>query len=154
MKCKTISFVKCTFVLNTVQRVCCVWIGLKILCKKSFNISARSWSPNDHKHCQTGFFKEKRKKNYNSNFQKCFSCQTLNNVHMMNCFSNMQCLWCVFLSRLSTTLIGKCLRWEELWVVRAGRCVFVWSVITCLFPPYTHNTMCNHAISTMWWPAV
>lgn len=49
-----------------------------------------------------------------------FLWQIANNVPKMNCFSNMQCLWCVSPSRLLATLFGQCVRQEELWVVRAG----------------------------------
>lgn len=118
-------------------RVCCVRIGLKILRKTSFHIFAHSQPPKNHKHCQTGFFKKKIR----FKFSKYFLCQTLNNVHRSNCFSNMQCLWCVSPSHLLTTLSGKCVRWEALWVVRAGWCIFVWSLATCLFSP-THTTQC------------
>lgn len=147
-----LSFINCTSVLAMLGGVSCVIIGLKILCKISFHIFAPQALPT----CLL------KKNKLQSKYSKYFCAK-----HQTTCVSWIAsqicsvCLWCVSLSCLSTTLLGRCVRWDELWVVKAGWCLIVSSVIMCLLFPsflhthtHTHITMCNHANSTMWWPSV
>lgn len=89
---------------------------------------------------------KKKKKNSESNFQKCFLWDTANSVRWI-ASQICLCLWCVSPSRLLTTLFGQLVRQEDLWVVRAGMmptclmCDYV--SVTPLPPPTcTHTTQC------------
>lgn len=138
MKCTTISFVKCTFVLNTVQKDCCVTIGLEILCKISFHTFARLTTTSTAK---TGFLREKKKQlSYDSKmFFFCGKHQTM----CIGWIASQVCsVYGVFSSESPVNYYSVSVFLDEknLWVARAGRCVFVWSVITCLPPPPPKHT--------------